>query len=124
MALDALRSGRVDAAATYSAAVAGDTGFRIIAQTDIIPNEPIFYRADLLPEKRDQLTKAFMKLAESGEGQELLSSLADITGLQPSSDQDYLGVIATARAAGKSVFELVPEGVLVESRRRGIEYIP
>jgi phosphonate transport system substrate-binding protein len=123
-ALERLRAGAVDAAATYASAVDGDSGLRVIARTETIPNEPVFFRRDLRAEQRVALANALVKIASTPDGARLLRLTADITGFRPATDDDYSEVVDVIRAAGKSVYEVVPEGLRVESRRRGINYIP
>lgn len=119
-----LRAGQVDAAATYDAMVRNDPSFRIIARTDTIPNEPVFFRSGLRPDKRDRLAAAIDRFAKSSDGPAILSAVADIEGFRAITDLHYAPVLETARAAGRSVYQLVPEGLRVESRRRGIMYGP
>lgn len=122
--LESLRSGATDAAATFEAAVAGETGLRVIARTDTIPNEPLVFRSGLLPEKRAALARALERLAADSEGARILAASADVTGFRPVTDREYAGVIAAIRAAGLSVYAVVPEGHDVASRRSVRDYLP
>jgi phosphonate transport system substrate-binding protein len=123
-ALRRLKAGEADAAATFATAVESDPSLRVIVRTDTIPNEPIFFRREVRAEKRVAIVNALAKLASTPEGARLLESIADITDVRPVNDDDYREVVDAIRAAGKSVYEVVPEGLQVESRRRGINYIP
>lgn len=123
-ALARLRAGDVDAAATFSAAVENDSALRVIARTDTIPNEPIFFRKWLRPELKARLVEAIQRIAATPEGLRILKSIADIEGVRPISDDSYLDVNTAIRAAGSSAYEVVPEGIRVESRRRGINLGP
>ncbi len=121
--LDGLIEGKAEAAATYAAAVENDSRFRIIARTEHIPHEPLFFRNSVRDEKRARLIAAFTGLAGSSEGARLLALLADIRGFRATTDEDYAPVMTAVRRAGVSVYSLVPEGIHVESRRRGIEIL-
>ncbi len=121
--LAALMEGRADAAATYEEVVANDPRFRIIARTDSIPNEPLFIRAGLDNAKRASLSAAIMKFAATPEGQAVLKDMADITGFQPVTDAEYRPVFDAINAAGKTVYDVVPEGTRLEAARRQIDFI-
>jgi len=122
-ALERLREGEVDAAATYAGAAAGKP-FRAIARTPPIPDEPVFFRRGFPEEKRERLAAALERVAATPEGRRLLGDVAAITGFKPATDAAYADVLAVIRAAGKTVYEVVPEGVRVESRTRGIHSVP
>lgn len=119
-----MRDGRVEAGAVYAGASSGDTGLRAIATTDPIQNEPIFFRHDLLPAKREKLLAALEKLPTTDEGRALLHRIAGIHGFRKTDDAHYEPVLATVRAAGKTIYDVVPEGTRVDSERRGIDYVP
>lgn len=105
-----LRSGRVDAAATYAGMAARHPDLRVLDKTGAIPNEPVVVRKDLLPEKRKAFLEAFATLGETAEGRKLLSGIADITGARPVTERDYQPVHDFLRSTGKTVYDLVPEG--------------
>lgn len=119
-----LKDGRVDAGAVYSGANTDTAALRVVATTDAIPNEPVFFRRGLVPEKREKLRAALEKLGSTPEGRTILHRIANITGFQRIDDAHYEPVLATVRAAGKTIYEVVPEGTRVESERRGIELVP
>lgn len=123
-ALARLRSGDADAAATFASAVSGDSLLRVIAMTDTIPNEPIFVRDWFKPEMKARIVAAIERVFTSDEGARIVKSIADIEGLTPTSDDAYADLRSAIRTAGASVYEVVPEGVRVESRRRGINLGP
>lgn len=123
-ALARLRAGGVEAAATYAGADGGDSALRVLVRTDTIPNEPVFFRAGLRPEKKERLAAAIRNLGATPEGTAILAKTADISGFRPIEDEDYAGVGQAIRDAGRSVYEVVPDGLRVESRRRGIGYLP
>ncbi|HNS98363.1 MAG TPA: phosphate/phosphite/phosphonate ABC transporter substrate-binding protein [Polyangiaceae bacterium] len=109
-ALEQLRTGKVDAAATYARAVEGDTSLRVIATTDPIPNEPIFFRSDLDAEKRDKFIRAMTSFASTPEGQAVLRELSDIDKLEPVDDQAYQAAHDSIRGADLHVQDLIPGG--------------
>ncbi len=119
-----LTDGRVDAGATYAGAASRERGLRAIARTEAIPNEPLFFRRDLPPEKRDRLLAAMQSFARTKEGQAILRRMGGVTGFRDIENAHYHPVLAALRAAGKSVYEVVPDGIRIESRQRGIEYVP
>jgi phosphonate transport system substrate-binding protein len=122
-AIEMLRSGEADAAATYVGAAAGETGLVSIVRTEPIQNEPVFFRAGLRQEKRERLARALRALPDDPEGARLLLAIAGIEGFRPVSNEAFGGAVDAIRAAGRSVYDLVPEGIRVESRRRGIPYV-
>lgn len=124
MALARLRAGEVDAAATFAAAAEHDPTLRVLARTDTIPNEPVFFRHWLKPELKTRLATAIERVAATPEGARILKSIADIEGIRPISDESYLELNNVIRAAGSTVYEVVPEGVRVETQRRGINLGP
>jgi phosphonate transport system substrate-binding protein len=116
-ALEALRNGRVSAAAVYAGAARGDTSLASIATTETIPNEPVFFRAGLDPEKRRRVSEALIAFAQSEEGRAVLAEMADVTGFEPAGSADYAAAFALIQSAGKSVRDLVPRGWLVANER-------
>ncbi len=123
-ALARVRAGRVDAAATYAGAGADDAEFRSIATTDAIPNEPVVLRPGLSEDKARRLVAALLKFAGTPEGHHILGQIGGISGFRAGTDEEYREVLEIARAAGTTVYDLVPEGVRIESRRRHIDYVP
>jgi phosphonate transport system substrate-binding protein len=116
-ALDALRSGRVAAAAVYVGAAKSDPAFVSIAKTEPIPNEPVFFRAGLDPDKRRRVSEALIAFAASDAGRAALSDMADVTGFVPITSREYDAAFAMIQAAGTSVRDLVPRGWLVANER-------
>ncbi|MBI5241295.1 MAG: PhnD/SsuA/transferrin family substrate-binding protein [Elusimicrobia bacterium] len=120
-ALKALDQGEVAAVATYAGQAAARKDLRVLARTGTIPNEPFVFRKGLRPEKREALLKALRGLASSPEGKKTLSALADIAGFGPVDQDAYRSVHKLLREAGKSVYDIVPEGV--EVRRLNQPYM-
>jgi len=123
-ALERLLAGQVEAAATFIGAVEADARLRILATTDLIPNEPVVVRHGVRPEKAERVLMALTRLAATSEGKALLAKMADVTGFRPITNEHYDPVVGAARAAGVTVYDLVPAGIQVESRRRGIDLFP
>jgi len=125
-ALQALREGKADAAATYADSVEGQSDLRVLATTPALPNEPVFFRSGLLPEKRQKLTKAFEQLSASPEGKHALAGIAHIEGFKATSDRDYAGASALISSVGKSVKDVVPRGWIVsnEAERKPSDLAP
>jgi len=123
-ALSLLKEGKVDAAAVFADAVKNDSSLRVIAFTDSIPNEPIFLRADMRAEKRDKIISGLRRLASTPEGISVLSRIADISGFKIIENKNYDDVIEVIHDAGMTIYDIVPEGIQVESRKRGIDLIP
>jgi ABC-type phosphate/phosphonate transport system substrate-binding protein len=123
-ALERLLAGHVDAAATFIGAIEADSRLRVLATTDLIPNEPVIVRHGVRPEKAERVLSALTRLAATPEGKALLSRMADVTGFKPVTNEHYDSVVGVARSAGATVYDLVPAGVQVESRRRGIDLFP
>ena len=109
-ALAALLDGSADAAATYAAAAKGRPELRVLAVTGTVPNEPVVVRRSLLPEKRQAIETALAALPGTPEGEKALGAVADITGFSPVSEAPYRALHETILAAGKSVYDLLPEG--------------
>jgi phosphonate transport system substrate-binding protein len=120
-ALDALLKGEVSAIATYGNQAAGRKDLRILARTGTVPNEPLVFRKGLRPGKREALAKALKDLTGSPEGKKALLSVADITGFGPVDDEAYRSTHDILEAAGKSVYDIVPDGA--EVRRLNQPYI-
>ncbi|MBI3098637.1 MAG: PhnD/SsuA/transferrin family substrate-binding protein [Planctomycetes bacterium] len=123
-ALRRLKEGGVEAIATYSGRAVGDATLRVLTGTGTIPNEPVFFRRTLDAALQTSLTAALVKFSTTPEGQQVLSHIAGTTGLQPVTDSAYDDVRATIKGAGKSLYEVVPEGMDVESRRRALAPVP
>lgn len=109
-AVAALLEGRADAAATYAAAAAGQPELRVLAVTGTAPNEPVVVRRGLLPEKRQAVLIALSALPNTPEGRRALGAVADISGFSPASEDAYRAMHSAILAAGKSVYDLLPEG--------------
>ncbi len=109
-ALSALLSGSADAAATYAGAAKGHPELRVLAVTGAAPNEPVVVRRSLLPEKRQALENALIALPGTPEGSKALGAVADISGFTAVSEAPYKAIHERILAAGKSVYDLLPEG--------------
>lgn len=109
-ALAALKEGRADAAATYGDSVKGDGELTVLGKTPALPNEPLFFRAGLSPEKRQKLIEAFQRVAASSEGKRALAGIAHIEGFEPVTDAEYASAAALISSIGKSVKDVVPQG--------------
>ena len=120
-ALEALDKGEVAAIATYGGQAAVRKDLRILAKTGTVPNEPFVIRKGLLSEKREALIKALKEVGESAEGKKALPALANIDGFGPVDVQAYHSVHDILEAAGKSVYDIVPDGA--EVRRLNQPYI-
>ncbi|GEM_PF-2439467 len=123
-ALECLRNKSAAATATYADSVAGSAEFRVIASTPQIPNEPIFFRKGFAQEKRDRLYAALEYLATTPEGKELLPKFADITGVRGITDAHYQEVLGVVSAAGQTIYQVVPDGVSMEERKRYLDLVP
>lgn len=115
--------GQADAAAVYENAVMRDTRVRILGLTSAIPNEPIFYRDGLRAETREALTASILRFASTPEGRAFFQKAADISGFQPVSDAAYAPAFEAIRAAGRRVYDVVPEGTRIEAENRRIELL-
>lgn len=120
-ALEALLNGEVSAIATYGHKALMRKDLRVLARTGTVPNEPFVLRKGLRPEKREALVKALKELADSPEGKNALLGVADITGFGPVDEGAYRSVHDILEAAGKSVYDIVPEGA--EVRRLNQPYM-
>lgn len=121
-AIAALAAGDVDAAATFAAS---RPGFRVLAETGTVPNEPVFFSARVLPEARDKVTRALTDLAATPEGRALFERLGGITGFAPVTDDAYREVHELLADIDRSVADLVPGGRhLVEQRNAPIDIGP
>jgi len=109
-AVKALVEERAAAAATYAAAASSRPGLRVIAVTGTSPNGPVAARRGLLPEKREAVMSALIALPGTPEGKRAIGAVADITGFRPVSEDIYRSTHELIRSAGKSVYDLVPEG--------------
>jgi ABC-type phosphate/phosphonate transport system substrate-binding protein len=123
-ALEALRAGRVMAAAHYKGSVVGQPAFRVLAHTPPIANEPVFVQPDLAAEARDALRRGLVEVARGGPW--LLEGVAGATGFRAAAAATYAEARAMVRAAGQAVEDLVPEGwVRANERRRPLwSYAP
>ena len=109
-ALAELRAGRADAAATYAGAAAGDKSLRVLAQTDPIPNEPVFFRNGLDAATRQKMVLALLQLGQTETGRKLLHGLANGSGFLPVTDAAYVEVHDAIERVGTRVEDLVPQG--------------
>ncbi len=109
-AVKELVEGRAAAAATYAAPASSRPGLRVLAVTGTAPNEPVVARKSLLPEKREAVAAALLELPGTPEGRRALGAVADITGFRPVSEEAYRSTHELLRAAGKSVYDLLPGG--------------
>jgi phosphonate transport system substrate-binding protein len=107
-ALVELREGRADAAAVYEGMAEGDPTLRSLAMTPAIPNEPVFFRRGLDPEKRALLVRALLDVSQRSPA--LLASIADATGFVEADDATWHAVHDAIEAAGNQVEDLVPQG--------------
>lgn len=62
---------------------------RVLQLSEPAPNDPVVFAADLDKGLQERLFLALLELAQSPEGQALLSELYGIEGLGPVTDQDY-----------------------------------
>jgi phosphonate transport system substrate-binding protein len=109
-AVAALLKGKADAAATYSAAAVAHPELRVLAVTGTVPNGPVVVRRALLPDKRKAVTDALAALPGTPEGKRALGAVADISGFAPASDDAYRDMHGAILGAGRSVYDLLPEG--------------
>jgi len=113
-ALAALLRGDVAAIATYADLAAGRRDVRVLTRTGTVPNEPLIFRSGLRPDKREALAAAFQDLAGDTQGRQALLAVADITGWGPVDGEAYRAVHELLRAAGKSVYDIVPDGTEIK----------
>ncbi|MEK7865719.1 MAG: phosphate/phosphite/phosphonate ABC transporter substrate-binding protein [Planctomycetota bacterium] len=123
-ALECLRNNTAAAATTYADHVAGKPEFRVISTTPPIPNEPIFFRKDFERGKRERICSALEYLAGTPEGRALLAKFADITGVRAVTDAYYQEVLGVVAAAGKTIYDVVEDGLSIETRRRYLDLAP
>ncbi len=123
-ALARLRAGKAAAAATYADHAAGDPAFRVLARTLPIPNEPVIFRKGFPIEKRDGICAALEYLGQEESGKQLLARMTAITGFRRITDDHYQEVLSAVTAAGKTLYDMVPEGLSVDTRRRYLELAP
>ncbi|MCX5784400.1 MAG: PhnD/SsuA/transferrin family substrate-binding protein [Elusimicrobia bacterium] len=110
VSIQKLIQGEVDAAATYYNMALRNPKLRILAKTGTVPNEPVIARNGLLPAKRKAIMAAFETLGNTPEGRDALSHIADITGFVPVKEESYRQTHELILSAGKSVYDLLPEG--------------
>lgn len=125
-AISELKAGRTDAAATYADAVTGDPELTVLAKTQDMPNEPVFFRASLDKDKRDKLVAALEKVARSDEGRRVLGGMANLEGFVPATDAEYIATADLVTSIGKSVKDVVPRGWTLsnEAERRPADLAP
>lgn len=102
------------AAVTYATAVDGHPSLRVLATTGKVPNEPVVFRNKLAPEKRQAILSAFKTIGDTADGRRVLNSIADITGFRPVSDTIYRPMRELIRSEGKSVYDILPEGLRIQ----------
>jgi len=116
-ALEELRAGRVDAAATF-AAESLPAGLVRLAATDAVPNEPLFFRRGVDEQVKQRLAEALERLAEAPAGGALLHAIAGIHGFAVVDDAAYSAVPEMIRLAGTQIEALVPGGWIVWQSNR------
>jgi phosphate/phosphite/phosphonate ABC transporter binding protein len=109
-ALEALEKGEVAAIATFGGQGAGKKNLRVLAVAGVVPNEPFVFRKGLQPEKRRALEAALRAVASDPEAQQALLALAGISGFGPVDEKAYRSVHDLLKAAGSSVYDIVPDG--------------
>ncbi len=80
---------------------------KIIELTTPIPNDPIVFRKDLPEEMVTKVSDALVAFAKTPEGQETLQKLSSVTGLIPTTDEQYDSTREILKSLGKSASELV-----------------
>ncbi|MBI5494388.1 MAG: PhnD/SsuA/transferrin family substrate-binding protein [Deltaproteobacteria bacterium] len=117
-AIQALKDKQVDAAAVFHGAIAAEPGLKVLANTGTVPNEPLFVRRGLAPDRAAALVKAVAALPTTDEGRALLLRLGNITGLSPVTDKGYDDVAKDIAEIGLGVEDLVPGGRALAVRNR------
>jgi len=105
--LEAVRSSRYAAGATYRGLSAGKPELRVLAQTPAVANEPVFVQAQLPADILLALQRAFLSL---GSDAPVVAGLADVTGFGEVTAGTYETALATVRAAGRKVEDMIPGG--------------
>lgn len=72
----------------------------ILAKTDKIPNDNVSVRKDLPADVREKLKSALLDISASPEGKKMLLEVADIYGLQPTTDEVYDSVRKAVEGSG------------------------
>lgn len=72
----------------------------ILAKTDKIPNDNVSVRKDLPADIREKLKRGLMEISASPEGKKMLLDVADIYGLQPTTDAEYDSVRKALQGSG------------------------
>ncbi|MBK7586391.1 MAG: PhnD/SsuA/transferrin family substrate-binding protein [Myxococcales bacterium] len=116
-ALSEVRAGRAAGAATYAGATAGMADLESVATTPEMPNEPVFFRSGLDPEKRRKLAAALSAVAGREDGKRVLGGMANIEGFAPTDDAAYDAAKALIGSIGQSVKNLIPNGWLVANEK-------
>ncbi len=80
---------------------------KIIGYTDEIPNDTVSVRADLGDELIEQIKQAFLDIASTDEGHEIIYSIYEIDGFEPAEDSEYDPVRAAAEALGLDLEEMM-----------------
>ncbi len=107
-ALEHVRQGKADAAATYAGAAASDPTLQVIGTTEKIPNEPVFTARNLDPEIERKVLDALTRAATTQEGRKILDRLGHISGFEPIDDPAYQEATRVVAKAGKFIQDLVP----------------
>ncbi|MEZ4226428.1 MAG: PhnD/SsuA/transferrin family substrate-binding protein [Polyangiaceae bacterium] len=124
-ALEAVRRGQAAAAAAYAGAADKFQDLHAIARTESVPNEPLFFRADIDKGRRESITAAWSAVAATPAGKAALASIAGIDGVEPIDDRAYEGAFHLIDQAGRSVQELVPRGwLLANEKARPLDVAP
>jgi phosphonate transport system substrate-binding protein len=105
-ALEALRDGRVSAAATYDRPP--PPGLRRLAATGEVPNEPVFFHPRVPPATRDRVVAALLALSTSDAGRALLAETGGLTGFTPVTDAEYGSVRDLLAATQRGLADVVP----------------
>lgn len=112
--LAAVGDGRVAAGATYAGHAATQRGFRVLASTGTIANEPVFVQRTLPAEVRQALREALVLEHDAT----ALAGVADATGFRSVTDGTYASALAAVNAAGQRVEDMVPGGWTRENDHR------
>jgi phosphonate transport system substrate-binding protein len=62
---------------------------KILALTDMIPNDPCIFRKDLPEDMKEKITAALLKFVSTPEGSHAMEEINSIIGLIPTKDKDY-----------------------------------
>lgn len=79
----------------------------IIGKTALIPNDNVSVRKDLPAEMKEKLKRALLDISASEEGRKMLLDVADINGLQPTTDAVYDSVRTAVQGSGVDLKQAV-----------------